>query len=431
MIPPFKLKHSQQKYMSFGGFPLAQLLLARENLPVTLDSGLPRPAPQATYSSSDVVLSLLFTVLMGGEGLEDVNHSRHELAQVKGFKASSADTVIRRLKEWKEKNTEHFSGTEGRVNNTYNFATDLNKLLKKIAAKCLPPKRRGGYRLDVDAHILENEKKDARPTYNHKLGYAPLGGFVERCPVEIEMRGGNTAPGTGILAFTKRAIKGLGEEGVRITEVCSDAAGYNFEFMEWLHKKRLRFYIRAKRCASMLQHVGQLEDWHPVHNKKGDLLYEWAETEWKGYRLIVQRVEKDNGQVDLESATPYRYQAIITNDSRKKSDGLSIINYYNKRGGSERNFDYLRNDFGWRKLPFDNMAENTVYLLVMALIANIFEWLKIKISSLSSLLGSTAVRVKNFLLRFAAVPARWSRSGRETILRLFTDRDYSALLTPR
>ncbi|MDZ7848165.1 MAG: transposase [Owenweeksia sp.] len=220
----------------------------------------------------------------------------------------------------------------------------------------------------------------------------------------------------------QRTIKALAKEGVPIKEVCSDAAGYSFELMEWLDKSRRRFYIRARKSPAMERQMKEIDQWHPVKDKE-HLLYQWAETTWKGYRLIVQRQQNADGQTDVFSGTAYTYRAIITNDRRKKSHGLFVIHHYNKRGGIERNFDIVRNDFGWALMPFDNMSENTAYLLLTALCLNLFEWAKKLLAARTSLLGTTAIRVKNFLLRFASVPAQWVKTGRQLFLKLYTHRD--------
>ena len=425
----FKLIQSSGNHLSHGGFPLLQRLFVEHGLPALLDSSLPQPSPQAVYQASDVAFSFFYTVMMGGSCLEDLNYARDELQQIGGFQVSSADTLRTRLQSWSVKDTESFSGPHGRIHDSYNYAPGMNAALKRTAALSLPPKR-GGYRLDVDAHILEHQKPDARTTYNFKQGYAPLCSFVGALPVEVEVRNGNTSPKKDIKEHVERTIKALACEGVPIKEVCSDAAGYNFELMEGLDKSRRRFYIRARKSPAMARQMKKINQWHPVRDKEQNLHYQWAETTWKGYRLIVQRQQKENGQTDVFSGTAYTYRAIITNDRRIKSNGLFVINHYNTRGGIERNFDILRNDFGWALLPFANMANNTAYLLLMALCLNLFEWAKKLLAARTTLLGTTAIRVKNFLLRFASVPAQWVRTGRQVFLKLYPHRDYSGLLFP-
>lgn len=408
---------------------MVQKQLGNSEIPDLLNDTLPSPAKQARYNNADVILNMFYAVLMGGDRLESVNQVAHELEQIRGFKTVSSDTVARRLSQWAVDDTQKFNGREGRIHTTRNYAPALNVLLKKTAALCLPDKR-GGYRLDVDAHIMENDKPDARTAYNHKQGYAPLVSFVNKHPVEVEMRSGNTTPGTDIFEHTKRVVRDLASEGVRIREYCSDAAGYNFKLIKWLNTKRIRYYIRARKSENMRQHFASLKQWHKETNAQGELLYEWADTTWKKQRLIVQRFARKDQQYALLCGTPYNYQAIITSDFRQRSTGKDIIEFYNQRGGSERNFDYLRNDFGWRIMPFDQMSKNTVYLLIMALIANLFEWIKMKVDASTELITSTSIRIKNFLLQFAAVPARWIKTGGQLILKLFTERNYSRIMTP-
>ena len=99
-----------------------------------------------------------------------------------------------------------------------------------MASQSLKP-RRGGHRLDVDAHAIDNNKKDARHNYKQTKGYMPLVSFVGRYVVEVEMRNGNTSPGKGILPHVSRTIVGLAEKGIQITKVVSDAAGYQWSLM--------------------------------------------------------------------------------------------------------------------------------------------------------------------------------------------------------
>ena len=47
--------------------------------------------------------------------------------------------------------------------------------------------------------------------------------------------------------------------------------------------------------------------------------------------------------------------------------------FYNLRGGKERIFDDMNNSFGWNRLPKSFMAENTVFLLLTALIRNFYK----------------------------------------------------------
>ena len=115
----------------------------------------------------------------------------------------------------------------------------------------------------------------------------------------------------------------------------------------------------------------------------------------------------------------YVYRCILTNDWDNSEK--TIIEYYNKRGASERNFDFLNNDFGWAHLPFSFLNENTVFMIATAILKNFHLYF------LGILRGRAegvdcGTRIKRFVRRFVNVPAKWTRSGRMDVLTLYTKR---------
>jgi len=54
---------------------------------------------------------------------------------------------------------------------------------------------------------------------------------------------------------------------------------------------------------------------------------------------------------------------------------LEVIEFYNARGESERVFDQMNNDFHWKKMPFSFLEQNTVFLILMAICRNLFQFL--------------------------------------------------------
>ena len=58
-----------------------------------------------------------------------------------------------------------------------------------------------------------------------------------------------------------------------------------------------------------------------------------------------------------------------------------VVEFYNLRGGKEHIFDDMNNGFGWARLPKSFMAENTVFLLLTALIRNFYKFLMDRIDA--------------------------------------------------
>mgnify|MGYP003085513590 FL=1 len=102
-----------------------------------------------------------------------------------------------------------------------------------------------------------------------------------------------------------------------------------------------------------------------------------------------------------------------------------IITFYNERGASEKNFDIQNNDFGWSHLPFSFMAENMVFIMVTAMLKNLYLYLVRHISDKVKPLKKTS-RLKAFILHFVSVPAKWVRTGRQNVLNLYTNKTYYA-----
>ena len=101
---------------------------------------------------------------------------------------------------------------------------------------------------------------------------------------------------------------------------------------------------------------------------------------WEGktYRLVIQRERRMNGDLGLWEGE-YTYRCILTNDYT--STNREIVEFYNLRGGKERIFDDMNNGFGWARLPKSFMAENTVFLLLTALIRNFYKFLMDRIDA--------------------------------------------------
>ena len=104
------------------------------------------------------------------------------------------------------------------------------------------------------------------------------------------------------------------------------------------------------------------------------------------------------------------------------STDRDIVEYYNKRGGAERVLDDMNNGFGWKRLPKSFMAENTVFLLLTALIRNFYRHL-ISDANMKSFGLKRTSRIKTFVFKYVSVPAKWVRNARQHILNIYTSND--------
>ena len=123
---------------------------------------------------------------------------------------------------------------------------------------------------------------------------------------------------------------------------------------------------------------------------------------------LIVGIENRDGNLDLWEGE-YTYRCILTNDYT--STNREVVEFYNLRGGKERIFDDMNNGFGWARLPKSFMAENTVFLLLTALIRNFYKFLMDRIDAKAFGLKKNS-RIKAFIFKFISVPAKWIRTAR-------------------
>ena len=96
------------------------------------------------------------------------------------------------------------------------------------------------------------------------------------------------------------------------------------------------------------------------------------------------------------------------------------MEFYNLRGSKERIFDDMNNGFGWARQQKSFMAENTVFLLLTALIRNFYKFLMDRIDAKAFGLKKTS-RIKAFVFSFTSVPAKWIMTARRYVLNIYTE----------
>ena len=105
---------------------------------------------------------------------------------------------------------------------------------------------------------------------------------------------------------------------------------------------------------------------------------------------------------------------------------LVLQNKNNLRGGKERIFDDMNNGFGWNRLPKSFMAQNTVFLLMTALIRNFYKAIMQRLKPHEFGLRATS-RIKTFVFKFISVPAKWIKTSRRHVLNIYSDNNAYAL----
>ena len=362
-----KVQQKSEKITAFGGIFFVLDRFDRI-LSSVIDSHLGLRSKLIGYQYSEIIRAVFSVFCCGGDCMEDLNlYLKDVLTERPHTRVPSADTVLRGIEELA---TENISYTVEKTGNVYDFNTaeKLNQLLIKLLLATGQLAEGGEYDVDFDHQFLEAEKYDSKRTYKGFDGYSPgvftIGGLI----AYLENRDGNANVRFMQAETHRRFFEMMRSFGIHVRSFRADCGSCSKEIVSEIEKHCRHFYIRANRCSSLYNDIFALRGWkteeiNGIQFELNSILVE----KWEGkcYRLVIQRQRRTCGDLDIWEGE-YTYRCILTNDY--KSSARDIVEFYNLRGGKERIFDDMNNGFGWNRLPKSFMAENTVFLLLTALI---------------------------------------------------------------
>ena len=412
-----KINIKSEKITPFGGIFQVRELFSRYVGPV-IDEVLGLRCASFGYQYSEIVGSLSSVYFCGGDCVEDVtSHLMPHLSLHPTIRTCSSDTILRGISELATANTTYVSDTGKSYD--FNTATKLNRLLVKALMNTGQLVSGESYDLDFDHQFIQTEKYDAKMTYKKFTGYSPGVAVIGDLIVGIENRDGNANVRFHQQDTLERIFSNLEQNDIHVRRARMDCGSCSREIVETVEKHSEHFYIRANRCGSLYDSLLALRGWkREVINGIEYELNSIITEKWEGmaYRLVIQRERRMGGEQDLWEGE-YTYRCILTNDYTSTNRG--IVEFYNLRGGKERIFDDLNNGFGWARLPKSFMAENTVFLLLTAIIRNFYKFLMDRLDAKAFGLRKCS-RIKAFVFKFTSVPAKWIRTARHYELNIYT-----------
>ena len=423
-----KVQKLSDSVSPFAGISFVNALFNQSGLSKLIDTELGMRVQTTGYQYSEIIRNLSNVFISGGDCIEDIStHLKDHLTTIPDNQVPSPDTILRGIKELSTDNTPLIS-TSGNLYD-FNINTKLNSL--NIKSLILTNQLESGksYDFDYDNQVLPNKKYDAKRTYKKNKGYVPGVATIDDKIVYLENRDGNANVKFEQASTLKRAYKLLLTEQIKVNRSRMDAGSYSKEIIDVVDKYSKRFYIRANKSANMFEQIRKINNWQTVEiNYKN---YEVASISFiqfyqeRNYRLVIMREKQGNNQVDAFTQDTFKYRSILTNDW--ESTEKEVIEYYNQRGTSEKIFDVMNNDFGWKHLPFSFLNQNGAFMIIMAMIKNFYNYVLKKVSRIFTDIEPT-IRLKRFVFRFIAVAGKWKYQGRQWILKLFTNRPYEQLI---
>ena len=234
---------------------------------------------------------------------------------------------------------------------------------------------------DIDAMMIESEKKTAEMTYKGFAGYNTMLGFFAEtghCGYQ-SFRTGNTSPAYGILA----ALQGMRQncpKGTDIHRFRSDSAGWSADVLGYCEDTKIEYTVTADMNSAVKRAIAEIKnaDWKPLLKDGRPTGREYAETVYafeksksKAHRLIVQRAA--SCQLDLFSEGRQGFYAISSNSEKPAPE---VIFFHNGRGQAENLNKELKYSLNLDYLPTNDFEANRLWFALGVMVYNVFQTLK-------------------------------------------------------
>lgn len=447
-------RNSNRIITGHGGIIPVVKKLKDLGVPKLIRDCLPPRKHNALYGHEDAFIAWSLSQMCGATRLAQIMEQDKWKKVIPDLKVPSHDTLGRIMKNLSTKNKTAKSVGHSSTPGTYtvNENLPLNRMLVKTTKRVGALSEKRSYTLDIDALFIATTRKEAARKQDEegnlipgRIGFNPMICLIGDMPVFVSMRNGDANARLNIHKCLSDCLGLLDESKIKIGRVISDAAGYNKKAMAMLDERGIIFNMRfphMKMMKTFNMLLRNHEDWRETKIETANFTWNceiadipyvmWKSANPNPYRVVVVRVPTDEfakhiynkeqlrKQRDLKreykklllkegsglydegkwkEIDGYKYKFIITNDFQRLPEQLMIE--YNHRGTSERQFSFMKQDFGWRMPPFCKMKHNTVFLIASALANNIFRaMVRIFIGDVPGMKFSQRLKefIKNFIL---------------------------------
>lgn len=417
---------------ALGGSDVLVDVILKRGILKLIDKHLGIRGPRAEYTYGEGILLWFISMCRGAKRMENVYQHKESFTRHPRFKKFiSPDTLLYMFKELAVKNDYYKKLGKGETRNRRvgeichvknprkdeirelhetNWNKRLNEMLVDSALKLGLLKKNVGYVLDYDTTIINNKIRGSKSHYEKRTGYNPAIALINKIPLIIENRNGDSSPAFKLAETVGEIIDILIKKGITIDYVRIDGAAHSEYFTDMINKKKLKYITRPKSVTT--------------DNSSQDV-FNWRRYDINNRNCLIGdapfRIGKYDNRIVITKKPDDTLWGLITNEMYLSK--AEIVKLYNKRGDAENMFKDLKRDFGWTVMPMRDVSNNTVYLCIQAFCYQLFTYITRLFSGVSDFVRNN-MRLLTFLNNFIRVPTMWN--GEELIF-LATDKDYSGL----
>ncbi len=373
-----------------AGIPLLIELFRQVGAAQVVDDEVEIKQRQRGLKASQMVESLVALWAAGGERCQDLSTLRPDaaLARLVGYELPAANTMRDFLDAFCEEDLPLWRA--GSISGVPVESAPLHGLHRASGQVVAAVQRQRGERtatLDVDATILESDKRTAAITYEGTRGYQPV--IVlwaeQDLIVHDEFRDGNVPAGCGNRRILERAVLAL-PGGVEQIFVRGDSALYENELLAWCEARGIGYAISADMSAPLRAEIERLPEsaWQR-DAEEVDAVRDWAEVVYVPddgdhrkdrpclRRYLAVRVRKRQGALFADGSA-VRYFAVVTN---REGEGITLIRWHRQKAGTvEHAHHVLKNELAAEALPSGKFGANAAWFRMNVLTYNLLSALK-------------------------------------------------------
>jgi len=411
-ILPFKIEHTEELITPRSGLAFFAEILRTLRVDQAVRDAFPQPGSNRGYEAWAYLEPMLLMLEGGGRHIEDLREIRD-------------DRTLRRLVGLRRMpSLSTFGDWLGRMGRSGGVEA-MVKVDEEVAELILKRLATPESTLDVDATVIEAEKKEAEWTYKKVKGYQPILGFLAENGICLahEFREGNVAAQSGALKFLKRCLRLC----PKIRYLRSDSAFYQAEVFNFCQEHGLGFTITADQDAGVKEVIKTVQDWKPLLTPEGEATDREVGTAIhlltkakEPVRLIVERWR--DPQLPLFKTDSYCYYVIATN--RDELEAQEVVWFHNQRGQAENLIKELKIGFGMEQMTSGDFLANALWFAIGVLVYNLTQAQKLLFLS-ADWKSKTIATLRWQLIEVAG---RLVSHGRRLVLRLATTLEKYVLL---
>ena len=393
------------------------------------------------------VASLVLLIVAGGEHISDLAVLRGDggLEKLIGFRPSSPTQAKEFLYRFHQGLDGHrLTPEEDAELSVKGHATIrpegpglqiLELLVRRVveAIQAKDPKRRAT--VDVDASIVEANKKQALMAYEGTVGYQPQMAWwaEQRVWIRDQFRDGNVPAAFGVKDFLVETFASL-PEGIDELRMRGDSALYDEEALTWMDEQGIGFAVTAKMVPALAKVIEGMHEgcWKTYKGLKGPEQVteerEWAEVtdyvpDWKRnnrpgatpFRYIAIRIRPRQQGLFDEADRQWRHYCVVSN---MDWEGGRLLRWHREKQGTvEFGHGVMKNDLGAGVVPTGKFGANAAWWRINALVHDLLELVKL----LADDDGFTNARPKKLRFGLFILGARLTHHARTWTVRLWED----------